>query len=73
MRHYRLFQAWQNQDKEYTDFITRTIREVVEIEKSRDIEVEVIRFPAQDEAGSPDVVDMVCNVGAADGYRNITN
>lgn len=22
MRHYRLFQAWQNQDKEYTDFIT---------------------------------------------------
>lgn len=59
MRHYRLFQAWQNQDKEYTDFITRTIREVVEIEKSRGIEVEVIRFPAQDEAGSPDVVDMV--------------
>ena len=59
MRHYRLFQAWQNQDKEYTDFITRTIREVVEIEKSRGIEIEVIRFPAQDEAGSPDVVDMV--------------
>lgn len=59
MRHYRLFQAWQNQDKEYTDFITRTIRDVVEIENSRGIEVEVIRFPAQDEAGSPDVVDMV--------------
>lgn len=59
MRHYRLFQAWQNQDKEYTDFITRTIRDVVEIEKSKGIEIEVIRYPAQDEAGSPDVVDMV--------------
>lgn len=59
MRHYRLFQAWQNQDREYTDFITKTIQRVVEIEQSKDIEIEVVRYPAQDEAGSPDVVDMV--------------
>lgn len=59
MKHYRLFQAWQNQEKEYTDFITQVIREVVEIERKKGIEIEVIRFPAQDEAGSPDVVDMV--------------
>mgnify|MGYP004521730223 CR=1 FL=1 len=59
MRHYRLFQAWQNQDREYTDFITKTIQSVVEIEQSKDIEIEVVRYPAQDEAGSPDVVDMV--------------
>ena len=59
MRHYRLFQAWQNQDKEYTDFITRTIREVIDIEKSKGIDIEVIRYPAQDESGSPDVVNMV--------------
>lgn len=59
MKHYRLFQAWQNQDKEYTSFITKTIQDVVIIEKSKGIEIEVIRFPAQDEAGSPDVVNMV--------------
>lgn len=59
MKHYRLFQAWQNQKKEYTDFITRVIREVVEIEREKGIEIEIIRFPAQDEAGSPDVVNMV--------------
>ena len=59
MRHYRLFQAWQNQDKEYTDFIIRTIREAVDIEKSKGIDIEVIRYPAQDESGSPDVVNMV--------------
>lgn len=45
--------------KNYTDYITRIIREVVEIEHEKGIEIEVIRFPAQDEAGSPDVVDMV--------------
>ena len=59
MKHYRLFQAWQNQDKEYTDFLTKTIENVVKIELEKDINIEVIRFPAQDEAGSPDVVNMV--------------
>ena len=59
MRHYRLFQAWQNQEKKYTNFITNIIQQVVEIERKKDIEIEVIRFPAQDEAGSPDVVNMV--------------
>lgn len=59
MKHYKLFQAWQNQKKEYTAFVTRTIQQVVEIERKKGIEIEVIRFPAQDEAGSPDVVDMV--------------
>lgn len=59
MKHYRLFQAWQNQKKEYTDFITRVLQQVVVIEHEKGIEIEVIRFPAQDEAGSPDVVDMV--------------
>ena len=59
MRHYRLFQAWQSQNKEYTDFVTRSIQDVVAKEKNKGIEIEVIRYPAQDEAGSPDVVDMV--------------
>lgn len=59
VKHYRLFQAWQNQKKEYTDFITRVVQQVVETEREKGIEIEVIRFPAQDEAGSPDVVDMV--------------
>lgn len=59
MRHYRLFQAWQNQDKAYTDFLTKTIKKVVEMEHEKGIDIEVIRFPAQDEAGSPDVVNMV--------------
>lgn len=59
MKHYRLFQAWQNQDKAYTDFITRIIHDVVEMEIKEGIDIEVIRYPAQDESGSPDVVDMV--------------
>lgn len=59
MKHYRLFQAWQNQDKAYTDFITRIIHDVVEMETKEGIDIEVIRYPAQDESGSPDVVDMV--------------
>lgn len=59
MRHYRLFQAWQNQDKVYTDFVTKIIHEVVKTEKSKGIDIEVIRYPAQNESGSPDVVDMV--------------
>ena len=59
MKHYRLFQAWQNQDKAYTDFITRIIHDVVEMEAKEGIDIEVIRYPAQDESGSPDVVDMV--------------
>ena len=50
MKHYRLFQAWQNQDKAYTDFITRIIHDVVEMETKEGIDIEVIRYPAQDES-----------------------
>lgn len=42
MKHYRLFQAWQNQDKAYTDFITRIIHDVVEMETKEGIDIEVI-------------------------------
>lgn len=59
MKHYRLFQAWQNQNKEYTNFITEIIQQVVKAEYKKGIDINVIRFPAQNEAGSPDVVDMV--------------
>ena len=57
MKHYRLFQAWQNQNKEYTNFITEIIQQVVKAEYKKEIDINVIRFPAQNEAGSPDVVD----------------
>lgn len=59
MKHYRLFQAWQSQNKEYTDFLTKLLAEVSERQKQKGIEIEIIRFPAQDQAGSPDVVNMV--------------
>ena len=53
MKHYRLFQAWQNQNKEYTNFITEIIQQVVKAEYKKGIDINVIRFPAQNEAGSP--------------------
>ena len=59
LKHYRLFQAWQSQNKEYTDFLTKLLAEVSERQKQKGIEIEIIRFPAQDQAGSPDVVNMV--------------
>lgn len=59
MRHYKLFQAWQDQNKEYTDFITKAIKCVADLQREKNVDIEIVRYPAQDEAGSPDVVSMV--------------
>lgn len=59
MKHYRLFQAWQSTDEEYTGFISKTIREVAKLQKGKGIEIEIVRYPAQDEAGSPDIVEKL--------------
>ena len=39
MKHYRLFQAWQNQNKEYTNFITEIIQQVVKAEYKKGIDI----------------------------------
>ena len=59
MKHYRLFQAWQSNDKEYTKFITDTVKKVAKLQKAKGVDIEIVRYPAQDEAGSPDVVDKL--------------
>ena len=59
MKHYKLFQAWQDQNKEYTDFITKAIKCVADLQREKNVDIEIVRYPAQDEAGSPDVVSMV--------------
>ena len=59
MKHYKLFQAWQNQSKEYTDFLTKALQKIKERQRNKGIDIEIIRFPAQEQAGSPDIVNMV--------------
>lgn len=59
MKKYKIFRAWQNQNKKYTAFISSVLTEVISLQMQCGNEIELITYPAQDETGSPDIVGKI--------------
>jgi|GEM_PF-4055202 len=59
MKYYRVFQAWQNQKQECTTFINTVLKKISKELIEESIKIDIIRFPAQEESGSPDIVGKV--------------
>lgn len=56
---YKIFLAWQSQNKTTASFIKRQLDKVKDEFEHIGIEVEIIKSPTQDESGSPDINDAI--------------
>lgn len=56
---YKVFLAWQSQDKKTADFMKQQIREAIACLDSQGYEINLIERPTQGEAGSPNINALI--------------
>ena len=56
---YKIFLAWQSQDKKTADFLKHQIREAVTCLESQGYEINLIERPTQEETGSPNINTLI--------------